>query len=248
VPSNDALVTDHRERGGGGFANVRYEVIWGALASSLLLTQTLLYLVGKFVFGTRLLHADTATAFATWAGTAAVGLAALLALALALFGWRARVMGPMAAIFAFLALDEAIEVHERLARRLLEAVGAESVDAARVWPVLYAPLVAFGAVLLLRGLSRNAPASGAEGLSGQALDAVGDAGRRSRRLGWIGLGCLAAALLTEVVWSAVRSDTAYGGTAHHVAIVIEEGFELGGWFLIGLALLAVVALAKGRRA
>jgi hypothetical protein len=207
---------------------VGHEVVWAVVASSLLLSQTLLYLVGKFVFGTRLLHADTATAFATWAGTAAVGLAALSGLALALFGWRARVTAPMAAVFGFLALDEAVEVHERLARRLLEAVGGDSADAGRVWPILYGPLVAFGAVLLLK--------------------AVGDAERRSRRLGWIGLGCLGAALLTEVTWAAVRSDSAYGGTAHHVAIVLEEGLELAGWLLIGLALWVLVTLVAGRRA
>jgi hypothetical protein len=186
--------------------------------------QSLLYLVGHFVIGTRLLHQHAATYFATYGGALAVALAFVGAVALALAGER-RAM-TLAPILAFFAVDEAFEVHEAIGRGVVSVIGAASPDT--VWPVLYAPLLAFAAVLILRSIGGGPPVA--------------------RRLGGLGLAALGLALVAQVVWVLVRGEGYHGSDRHLVELSVEEGLELLGWLVIATALAAAARWRRERHA
>ena len=165
----------------------------------------------------------------TWCSvvaTFAVALAAVLGASAGDTG-RRRFLA-LAPLAAFLSLDDAVMVHERMTTRVLQAFDLSQELDSVVWPVLYLPLMAVTALLLWR-LTRHRPAT--------------------RHLMTIALVLFAAAVALEMgsaPWSL--------GDDNPVAVIeggFEEAFELAAWVLAATAVLASglgSLLAAGRRA
>lgn len=126
---------------------------------------------------------------------------------------RRRAALTLAGILCFLSLDEAVLIHERLARGILEALGLSETWDSALWPVLYIPL----AVVIVVSLSRVADHSTP----------------RIRRYVGIAIGSLIVAALIEIAsapWSTGEN------VIHVVAGAFEEAAELVGWTLLAAGL------------
>jgi hypothetical protein len=162
----------------------------------------------------------------TWASVAATFGVALGAFLLSLAApERRNVLWLVAAVAAFLSLDDQVGIHERLGDLADRAESLARWEPSRVlWPGLYLPLLAALAVALV-AVARELP-------------------RDARRFVVAGLALLAAAVALEVLSAGViRSGHDRGSLLYELETVLEEGAELAGWILIAGALLSAFALA-----
>ena len=127
---------------------------------------------------------------------------------------------------AFLSLDDAIGLHERLAERSIEILDAQVSLQRVVWPLFYLPLLVFVLVILWRMAKGSDPAS-------VALK--------------VGLVLLAAAIGAELT-SALYVDEGVDSWPAALEVAFEEGAELAGWILIAGALAGRAYLNAERRA
>jgi hypothetical protein len=173
------------------------------------------------------LDAEREGNFLTWLSVSAAFVAAAAAALHAVLLRRDRLlMWVLAAALAFLSLDDAIEIHERLGDKVSDALPErlESFGSA-VQLVLVGPAlaIAFGGVLLLA--RRTVP--------------------EARRTLLAGLGCLAGAIVIELVVGTATNEIEERGTSwpDTVRHGLEEGAELAGWVAIAGALAAAVCAA-----
>lgn len=155
----------------------------------------------------------------SWTGTVALWTASLGALSLAaLTARRRRSLLLLAAGIAFLSLDDAVSIHERVGG-LLTAIGPLEETSRMTWPVLYAPLMLGLATLLWRC------AGALPRLLGAAV-----------HLALVGLG---AAIVLEFVSPLIGAAGSWKGDAfYELEVVLEEGLELLSWTVIAGCLLA----------
>ena len=161
--------------------------------------------------------------------TAAAGLAAILAAALSSGGVRARRALLGGVVLAF-ALDDVLAIHEAAGETVGERVfGLPAYLAVRLWIALWAPAlaVAFVALLVEARFSRRA-------ISGVLVG---------------GIAALVAAVIVEILGAVTRNPSVVegiGGKPETLRVIVEEGFELGGWWLVAGGLWLVVADERGR--
>lgn len=159
----------------------------------------------------------------TVAATALAGAAAAVR-ALRLPAWRIR-FAALAPILLYFAVDDLLEIHERLGEQVGEGLfGLPDYLAVRMWILVLAPLLVAAFGLLAAAALRAAPPLGRVLLGG--------------------LGALVAAVAVEVVGVVTRSPTfieRLSGKPETLRLLVEESFELGGWVLIAGALSALVA-------
>jgi hypothetical protein len=205
------------------------------LAVFAVVVQTVAHLGNEFLLDDRVegLDADIEGNVFTWASsvtTFTVGVAAFLhAVA---FPVRRREFGALAALGIWFSLDDAIQVHERVALELGEDVlGLPDFVAVRLWLVLYAPL------LLLAGF-----------LLWKVIQLLWEPAARTVRLGLL---LLVASIPVEIAGAGTRwLDEEGTSVPEDVRIALEEGLELGGWILVAAGLMTafVIALTQYRSA
>jgi hypothetical protein len=173
------------------------------------------------------LHADMERNAWAWAGSVTIFGAALAAFLPTVTEAAVDLSGlALAVIFAFFSLDEAISLHERIAERSVDLVGARVSFERVIWPLVFLPLLAATFLLLLR-LAKSAPKSVRVGLVG-------------------GLGLLGAAVFMEVTSGAYLEAGSENTWKDAIEVALEEGAELAGWILIAGALTArAYLLARG---
>ena len=184
--------------------------------------QTVAHLVNEFVLDgdVRNFDADAEFAMFAWAGSIAIFAAGLGAALVALLERRQLLFG-VAAVLAFLSLDEIVQIHEQLALKLTSGLGLPDYVGVRLWLVLYAPLLLLLALALWR----------------LAQDLRVDV----RRALVAGLGALVVAVGLEAVGLPTKWLDDRGVEWPDVLrIAAEEAAELGGWLLVASALLATV--------
>ena len=152
------------------------------------------------------------------AGALAAGLHALL------LSERRGLMAAVAAGLAYLSLDDATLLHERLGDRLAGALDAGDSITSILQLLAVAPILAAvlaGALLVAR-----------------------DAFPEARRALLAGLACLVAAVLVEQFAGPVTEHVAERGTGwpDELRIAIEEGAELAGVILLAAGLLALLCI------
>jgi hypothetical protein len=153
----------------------------------------------------------------TWANLVATFAAAFAAILHAvLLSERRRTYAFIACVFAFFSLDEAVLVHERLAKSVIAAAGQDTSWDSVVWPALYLPL-AGAVVVLLVSLTRTTPT-------------------RARRFVGVGLVLLVTAVAAEVLSAPVSTGETVAGWTHVLESAYEEGAELTGWIMIATGL------------
>ncbi len=128
----------------------------------------------------------------------------------------------VAATFLYFALDDSVEIHERLGEPidpvLLPAISG-------IWFVLYLPLMLFSAWMIWSNL---APTSG------------------WRRVARAGIACLVLAVAAEGAVAVIPElDGENDRAGYTIEVGIEEGAELAGWWLIGCGLTGT-ALSRRR--
>lgn len=163
------------------------------------------------------LDVDQEYSFTAWAGTAITFVSAwLIAEAIVASGRTPWTLLALAAVIAFLSLDDMISIHERVV--LFDPEGNSLRYLNRIfWPAVYGPLLifAFGGLWLLAACLEPA----------------------ARRMVRIGLYLLGFSLVLEAAGSGIllagstRSELPY-----NVEVLIEEAAELGGWGLIALGI------------
>lgn len=177
--------------------------------------QTVIHLVNAVLWDKRALNVNFEDNPFAWASTVATASVAFVALirAAGLPGDRVA-YALLAAVLAFLSLDDMIAIHEDLGTEAADLLGlAQSYDSV-LWPVLYFPVLGLGVLLLLR-FGRAAP-------------------ERPRRFIYAGLALLAAALAAEVLsgpWTGGEEES-----AHVIEGAFEEAAELAAWILISTTL------------
>ena len=152
--------------------------------------------------------------------------------------WRVALWGMVAAFFAYMALDDALELHERAATALAGALEAHRTHplVARVlafpgyyWPLFFLPLFGALGLLLLAFVLRELPAGA------------------PRRMLLAGLACYVVAVVmdfaegADAVFEALAGVTASVLTRpelQHLMRAYEEAIEIAGTGLLGAAMLA----------
>lgn len=158
-----------------------------------------------------------------WLASVEIFAAALACGLLAVSGLgRKAFLLTLAGLIAFLSLDEALVIHERIATRVVALLDVSPSWDSVIWPVLYLPLLATVLILLVLE-SRRGP-------------------RLTSLLVLAGLGCLAAAVAAELVSFPYSTDE--GGIPHAIEGAVEEALELGGWGLIATGLLSWFAESR----
>jgi hypothetical protein len=155
----------------------------------------------------------------SWLSVVAVfGGALAAALHAVILPGRRRLFAALAAIFAFLSLDDMIQIHERVADNL-EPLFFEHIET-----VIFLPVFA-AAFLIVWALAR---------------EVAPRAGRFLR----VAMMLLVAAVVVDL-GATVTQDLEEEGTAwpHAVRIAIEEALELSGWILVSATLTTLVCLA-----
>lgn len=203
--------------------------LWIAIAAVAL--QTLVDAVAVWALDRRyeVLLADSDESVFAWASVSATFAAAAGAFLLSLAApERRHLLWFVAAVAAFLSLDDFIRIHERLGDLADRAESLEAWEPGRLlWPVIFFPLLA-GLFLALWSLARRL--------------AVGP--RRSIR---VGLALLALAVLLEVASAGIlRAGYDRGTVPYELEVIAEEGAELAGWILVAGGLLAAFALDARR--
>jgi uncharacterized membrane protein len=185
--------------------------------------QTAGHVVNLYVLDDRYSSLDVSaehTAFA-WASSVATFGAACAALLLAARpNTRSRrVMALLGVLLAFLSLDDFVEVHERLGTWTEDALGLPEAIGPRIWLLIYLPVLATAALLLIWS-ARNAPP-------------------RAARYQAAGIGLLIAATLSEGVGVLTKLLEEHGlESPHRLRAALEEGLELGGWIVLAAGLAA----------
>lgn len=184
--------------------------------------QTASHLANEFLLDGEIRNLDADAEFATfaWAGSVAIFAGGLGAALLAALEGR-TLLYAVAAVLAFLSLDEIVQIHEQLALELAEGLDVPDYVGVRLWLVLYGPLLLALAVVLWR----------------LGKDLGGERGATLVR----GVGLLVVAVGLEAVglptkWLADRGVE----WPDVLRIAAEEAAELGGWILVATALLAAV--------
>jgi len=158
-----------------------------------------------------------------WLASVVIFAAALACVLLAVLGLgRKGFLLPLAGLIAFLSLDEAAVIHERIGLRVVALLDLSPSWDSIIWPVLYLPLLVTVLILLVL-----------ESRRGPELTSL---------LVLLGLGCLAAAVGAELASSPY--STAEGGLPHAIEGAAEEALELGGWGLIATGLLSWLAESR----
>jgi hypothetical protein len=190
--------------------------------------QTVAHLSNEFLFDDRVegLDADIEGNVFTWASSVAtftVGVAAFL-YAVA-FSTRRREFGALAALGIWFSLDDAIQVHERVALELGEDVlGIADFVAVRLWVVLYLPLLVLAGFLLWH-----------------LVELLWEPAGRTVRFG---LFLLVASVPVEIAGAGTRwLDEDGTSVPEDLRIALEEGLELGGWVLVAAGLMTAVVIA-----
>ena len=184
--------------------------------------QSSLHLVNLFLLDDRYFHRDVSnekTAF-TWANAVTIFAAACAALLLAARpgAHRAR-YALLGAFLAYLSLDEFVEIHEPIGEWAEDALGLPEAVGVRIWLVVYFPVLAAAALLLVWSALYAPPRIG--------------------RYQLLGIGLLVAAVFTEGVGILTNLLEDHGlESPHRVRAAVEEGFELAGWILVAAALAA----------
>ncbi len=160
---------------------------------------------------------DAFSAFA-WASSTATFAAAFAALLLFGLTGRLRLL-VLALVLAFLSLDDAAAIHERLAARAEEILGTPELSQRILWIALFLPLIG-AAFVLLAGLARELQP-------------------RARKFVHIGLALLVFAIAAEASAHVTKNHGhPDGSTYDSFEVVVEEGAELAAWILIAAALTA----------
>lgn len=184
--------------------------------------QTVAHLANAFFFdyGIWNFDADGDGNALTWASSVATFTAALGALLLGLLPrtprWR---MVALAAVLAFLSLDDAVGVHEELTSEVVHGLDVPTSVGRALWPMLYLPLLAFVVISLWR-LAADAP----QRIRGPIL---------------LGLALLAAAVAGETM-SSLWWDEESRPLIDDLEVAVEEGAELAAWILIATAFGGIV--------
>ena len=174
--------------------------------------QTLVHLVNRFMLHTTALDVNQEyTVFSLGQGLAIAAAALGCALVLRAGTPPARAL-VLAGLLGFLAVDEYFVIHERFGARATEVLGVSSDWDSVLWPIAYIPLLGLLLLLLFR-LARDAP------------DDI-------RRLLVIGVGCLAAAVVLEVLSFPFSTEATADGLVHALEGAVEEALELMGWGLL----------------
>jgi hypothetical protein len=180
--------------------------------------QTALHLLNAIFLDKRALNVNFEDNPFAWASTVATFSVAFVATvhAAGLERERLRYVA-LAAITAFVSLDDMVAIHEDVGTAAADAFGlAQSYDSV-LWPAFYFPLLALG-LFLLYAVARNAP-------------------ERPRRFVYAGLGLLAVALAAEVVsgpWTGGEEEW-----PHVIEGAFEEAAELAAWILVASAMTVI---------
>lgn len=199
-----------------------------AIAAITVTAQAVAHVVGVQFLDDRYLHlnADDELGLPSWVSSSATFAAAFAAFLLALMQERIDAsLLMLAGLLAFFSLDDAIAVHERLGERVADALGYGETAQRLIWLILFLPLFALAAILLVSTAWR---------LPGRLAGLV-----------LFGLLLLLLALATELVSSVLYelADVERGSWADTIEVVLEESAELAAWILIATALLAAVSIA-----
>lgn len=209
LPAQDG----HRRRPSAPAERVLRLGVWFAVVGVLL--QTLIHLVNGIVPAEPRpqLDADSEGNLFAWMSSMATFASAFAVLVLAVLRWseRSRFL-VLAGILTFFAVDDAIEIHERIQHYT-----------GGIWPLFYLPLLAVAGLLLLHGV-RDAPT----------------AARRLLLAGLGGLVLAVAMEATQYLWLFDRYPHGSGAWQLVVNTGIEEALELGGWLLVATALTATM--------
>jgi hypothetical protein len=196
---------------------------WTAVV--LVAVQTLVHLTNALALDYRVwnMNADADGNALSWLSSTTTFAAALSAALLAVLpGPMRRRMAALAAILAFLSLDDIVGIHEEVGEDVTDQLAVADELARIVWPAIFFPLLAFVAVVLLQARRH--------------------ASRGARQLLSVALVMLTLAILAEGAWS---SWYLAGGEIETppdaVEVAVEEGLELAAWILIAGSLLAVAA-------
>jgi len=185
-------------------------------------------IVNEFVLGSGQPQLDVDREWNIWAwvGSASILAAASVAFlsAVAIRAWAVR-LGMLAAWFAFLSLDDIVEVHERIGIRLGTATGLiEGDESARLWVVVYLPAMAVSLVVLLK-IRRELCSAPAQ-----------------RVMHW-GLLLIGLAVAAEVLGSVTRRIGGSGAWPYDLTVAVEEAAETAGWILLATGVAAVLFAA-----
>jgi hypothetical protein len=189
--------------------------------------QTAAHLLNVVLFDrdVHLLDVDAERTLFSWASVGIIFAAAVLAALLAaLRPERARPLLGLAAILAFLSVDDALGIHERLSNRVGDWLPSVSELNRIIWPLIYLPLLAYVfvvMVVLAHGLRRT-PA----------------------RLVRLGLALLVTAIVLEMASALLfASGLDRGDLGYEIEAALEEGAELAGWMLLTVGLAVGVTAA-----
>jgi hypothetical protein len=181
------------------------------------LLQTGIHIANALTFQLKALDADAEHTVFSWMGSAVTFAAALACVLLAAPSFaRGRLLVPLGGLVAFLSLDEAVSVHERIGIRIADLFDLSITWSRVIWPAVYLPLM-LAVLALLVAAVRTAP-------------------RDTSRLVLVGLGCLSAAVAAEIVSAPL--STAVDAFTEALVVAVEEGLELAGWGLIATGLLS----------
>jgi hypothetical protein len=198
------------------------------LAVAAVALQTVAHLTNEFLLDDRVegLDADIEGNVFTWASSVSTFTLAVAAFLHALaFSTRRREFGLLAGLGLLFSLDDAVQLHERVALELGEDVlGLPDYVAVRLWLVFYLPLLLLAGLLLWRF----------------AEEVWAPAGRMLR----LGLFLLVASIPVEIVGAGTRwLDEEGTSVPEDFRVVVEEGLELGGWILAAVGLMTAVVVA-----
>jgi hypothetical protein len=198
------------------------------LAVAAVAFQTVAHFTNEFLLDDRIegLDADIEGNVFTWASsvsTFTVGLAAFLHAFV--FPTRRREFGLLAGLGLLFSLDDAIQLHERLALEVGEdLIGLPDYIAVRLWLVFYLPLLLLSGLLLWR-----------------IAEEVWEPSGRMLRLGLL---LLVASVPAEIVGAGTRwLDEEGTSVPEDFRVAVEEGLELGGWILAAVGLMTAVVVA-----
>lgn len=202
-------------------------VTWGVWAAvTVALTQGIVHFLNAATIEAHQLDVNEEHNVFTWANSGVILVGSLAACVTVLLGAQQhrRELLALALCMAFISFDETVVLHENIAFAILGAFDIGDVYDSLFWPILYSPLLAGTALLLVR--------------------VAGSAVPRARRCVLVGLGLLGLAVLLEIVstpWSTDRN------VVHTIEGGFEEMAEIGGWILITTGIASLAALPFERR-
>jgi len=169
------------------------------------------HLVNEFALGARIgaLDAEEDGGVWTWASVAAQAAGATLLAMLAALSVRWRPYLICALGLAFLSLDDAVLIHEKLGYALSFFPHSTRL----IWPLLYLPLLGFLAIQLWR-----------------IADTHGGVWVRAFTRG--GLAALVVAVVLEAGTPVLYAVGLGESAVYELEVVLEEGLEMVGWVLI----------------